>query len=395
MPQAETYDAIVVGAGPAGSTAATVLARHGRRVLMVDRAPFPRDKTCGDGIPPGTVGILQDLGLEAALHAADFHAIDTLRLVSARGRDWRLRFRPRRANSGFYVARRVQFDDILFQHALACGAAFEQANVRAPWFEDDRVAGVRMEVGGVERDVRARVVIGADGATSAIARALLPERPPESQRAVAIRAYLEHFEALPHTVEFHFGAHFAPGYAWVFPLGDDSANVGVVVRTDRFKRRGASIEQLLREFIESKEMRSRRSSWSNLDGVATWQLPLAVPRKTQRAFDGAVLAGDAARLVDALTGEGIHNAVVSGKLAADAVIRALDAGNDVSRTSLAEYEEELERELGRLAKRSYRFQKYVTAFPPVLESFFVVAGVFRNAVTRWLDRTSTDFRVAE
>ncbi len=389
----ELYDVIVAGAGPAGSTAATVLAQNGRRVLMIDRAPFPRDKTCGDGIPPGTVGILQDLGLEAALHAADFQPIDTLRLVSARGRDWSLCFKPRRASAGFFIARRVQFDDILFQHALACGASFQQGNVRAPLLENGRVTGVRMDADGVERDMRAHVVIGADGATSAIARALLQEKPPESQRAVAIRAYLEHFEAFPHTVEFHFGAHFAPGYAWVFPLGNDSANVGVVVRTDRFKRRGASIEDLLREFIESKEMRARRSSWRNLSGMATWQLPLAIPCKTPRAFDGAVLAGDAARLVDALTGEGIHNAVVSGKLAADAVIRALDAG-DVSQASLAGYEEMLEEELGRLAKRSYRFQKYVTAFPLVLESFFVVAGTFRNSVTRWLDRTSTDFRVA-
>ncbi|HEU4929193.1 MAG TPA: geranylgeranyl reductase family protein [Candidatus Krumholzibacteria bacterium] len=387
-------DVIIVGAGPAGSTAAIVLARAGRRVLMLDRAAFPRDKPCGDGIPPGTVGILHDLGLKDALRAADFQPIDTLRLVSARGRDWRLRFTPRREGAGFFIARRVQFDDLLFRHALACGTSFQQANVRAPLFDNGHVVGVRADVDGVERELRARVVVGADGATSAMARALLPAKPPERHRAVAIRAYLERFDALPHTVEFHFGARFAPGYAWVFPLGDDSANVGVVVRTDRFKRRGASIEQLLREFIESKEMRARRSSWSNLGGIATWQLPLAVPHSTPRAFDGAVLVGDAARLVDALTGEGIHNAVMSGKLAADAVAQALDAG-DVSRVWLSAYERRLEDELGALTKRSYRCQKYVTAFPLALESLFVLAGTFRESVMRWLDRASTDFRVAE
>ncbi len=387
-------DVIVVGAGPAGSTAATVLARRDRDVLLLDRASFPRDKVCGDGIPPGTVAILNDLGMAESLRGAGFHPIDTLRLVSARGRDWRLRFKPRKSGAAFVIAPRLRFDELLRAHAIASGASFQLAQVRAPLVEDGRVTGVRAEIDGVEHDLRARVVIGADGATSAIARALLPDKPPEQHRAVAIRAYLDGFEALPRTVEFHFGARFAPGYAWVFPLGDRSANVGVIVRTDRFKRRGVAIGALLREFVDGAELRRRGARVEVLHDVATWQLPLAAPVRTPRAFDGAVLAGDAARLVDALTGEGIHGAVVSGQLAAEAVDGALRAG-DVSRTSLASYDARLEQELGRFVRRSYRCQKYITAFPPVLEVLFVLAGVYRGRVTRWLDRVSTDFQVAE
>jgi digeranylgeranylglycerophospholipid reductase len=180
----------------------------------------------------------------------------------------------------------------------------------------------------------------------------------------------------------------------VFPLGETSANVGVIVRTDRFKRRGTSIESLLHGFLVSGDLRRRGAKLDFVRDVATWQLPLAVPARTRRAFDGALLVGDAARLVDALTGEGIHNAVVSAALAADVVDRALAAG-DASYASLAVYENRLERELGRSIRRSYRSQKYVTAYPPALEALFVVAGACRGRVTRWLDRTSTDFRVAE
>ncbi|HXV13255.1 MAG TPA: NAD(P)/FAD-dependent oxidoreductase [Candidatus Krumholzibacteria bacterium] len=388
-------DVIVVGAGPAGSTAASVLARRGRDVLLVDRAEFPRDKVCGDGIPPGTVGILNELGMAESLRAAGFQPIDSLRLVSARGRDWRLRFRPRHPGADFFIAPRLRFDDLLRSHAVANGASFQTAHVRAPLVESGRVVGVRAESEGVERELRARIVIGADGATSAIARSLVPDKPPEAHRAVAIRAYLDDFDALPRTVEFHFGARFAPGYAWVFPLGERRANVGVIVRTDRFKRRGLTIESLLREFIEGTELRARGARFDSLREVATWQLSLAAPDRVPRAFDGALLAGDAARLVDALTGEGIHNAVVSGKLAGEAADRALASGH-ASRAALsADYEARLEAELGRLVRRSYRYQKYITAYPPVLEAMFVLAGAFRVRVIRWLDRVSTDFRVAE
>ena len=183
------HDVIIVGSGPAGSTAATALARRGRDVLLLDRAAFPRDKACGDGIPPGTVGILHDLGMAETLRAADFHRIDALRLVSARGRDWRLDFTPRRDGADFFIAPRVRFDEVLRRHAIASGARFQRAQVRAPLLENGRVVGVRAEIDGVENEIAARVVIGADGATSAIARALVPEKPPESHRAVAIQLW--------------------------------------------------------------------------------------------------------------------------------------------------------------------------------------------------------------
>ncbi|HET6347827.1 MAG TPA: FAD-dependent oxidoreductase, partial [Candidatus Krumholzibacteria bacterium] len=95
------HDVIVVGAGPAGSAAAAALARRGRDVLMLDRAEFPRDKPCGDGIPPGTIGLLHDLGLRDELDAAGFTTVRAVRLVSGRGRDFSIDFDPRREDTRF------------------------------------------------------------------------------------------------------------------------------------------------------------------------------------------------------------------------------------------------------------------------------------------------------
>jgi flavin-dependent dehydrogenase len=310
--------------------------------------------------------------------------------VSARGREWSARFASRLDGAVFYVAPRARLDDLILRHALSSGAVFRRAAVRAPILENGRVVGVRAEVDGREEEISARIVIGADGATSAIARALAPGRPPEAQRGVAIRAYLEGIETFPDAVEFHFCSRYAPGYGWVFPLGAATANVGVIMRTDRFKRGAAQLEELLDDFLARRDVRRRLHTGWRVRDAATWQLPYAGRRGVSRVFDGALLAGDAARLVDALTGEGIHNAVASGVAAAAVAHDALARG-DTSAAGLREYDRRCERELDALARRSYAIQKYVTAFPPVLEALFIFAGLAGSRVGRWVNRHSTDF----
>lgn len=383
---------IVVGAGPGGSTAAAALARRGRDVLLLDRAVFPRDKTCGDGVPPGTVRILNELGAGEALRAASFQTIDGIRIVSARGREWSTRFRSRIDNAAFYIAPRSRFDDLVRRHAVACGARFLRANVLGPWIDGGRVVGVHAQVDGVERIIGARVVVGADGATSAVARGLVRGKSPAVDRGVAIRAYMDGIQTIPETVEFHFSAPYAPGYAWVFPLGPETANVGVIMRADRFKRGGRKLRELLDHFLAQADLRRRVLRRAEVRDIATWQLPYDSPRRSRRAFDGALLVGDAASMVDSLTGEGIHNAVASGAIAAEVADEALAHG-DTSLAALAPYERRCDDVLGPLFRRSRIAQRYVAAFPPVLEALFVLVGMSPERVNRWINRRSSDFVV--
>ena len=381
------HDAIVVGAGPAGSTAAASLARRGRDVVLVDRAEFPRDKPCGDGIPPGTVGILHDLGLRDGLGAAGFARVRVIRLVSARGRDFTVPFDPRREGAQFLIAPRIEFDDLLRRHAIASGARFEKANVRAALVENGRVCGVEVEAG----PIRARHVIAADGATSILGRGMA-KQARESERGVAIRAYLDGIDTRSFAAEFHFQSVLAPGYAWVFPLGTDRANVGVIMRTDRFKRCGATLQELLQRFLDTPDVKKRIAAGARLHDAATWQLPYATPASSRRSVNGVLFVGDAGRFIDAMTGEGIHHAVTTAAIAADVVDEALRDPQHADDT-IATYDARCEQAIGGLVRRSYRAQKYVAAHPALLEALFIGARASRGQVVSWINKVSTDFLV--
>jgi flavin-dependent dehydrogenase len=208
-----------------------------------------------------------------------------------------------------------------------------------------------------------------------------------------MRAYLDGVEVLPHTVEFYFHRRFLPGYAWVFPLGEGRANVGVILRADRFQGGGATLGDLLDEFLAMPAVRERMRTRVQTSS-ATWQLPYAVEPPPRRVFDGALLVGDAGRFVDSLTGEGIHNAVQTALIAADVVDGALARG-DTSRAALGDFDGRCRQVLGAMIARSYACHRRIAGSAPVLESLFVAAGVGRTAVRSWLNRASTDFVIHE
>lgn len=392
MASAGERDVIVVGAGPSGSAAAARLAQFGHDVLLVDRHAFPRDKTCGDGIPPGTMEILGNLGMAAALRDAAFYHINGIRLGSPWGRTWRTSFAPRRSDGEFVIAPRVRFDALIQSHAVASGAEFQRANVTALVRDGSRVIGVRASVDGVSREIPARVVIGADGATSIVGRELRPTKQPLCDRGVAIRAYAEGLDTIPHTVEFYFERWCRPGYAWVFPLGDATANVGVIMRSDRYRDCGRNLRALLDHFLAGPGLASRLAQDWRLRDVASWQVACASGPVGPRAFDGALLIGDAGRWVDALTGEGIHNALVSSQIAADVVHDALLAGV-TSSAALRAYETRCDAALGKLVRRSARGQRWIADVPPVLELLFIMAHAGGRRFQTLLNRWSSDFVV--
>jgi menaquinone-9 beta-reductase len=220
----ERADVAVIGAGPAGSVAALVLARAGARVALVDKAAFPRDKACGDLIGPRGVQMLDDLGVGLA----GTERVGDMRVVGPTGRSVRLPCRPGRTYPGHGVALpRFVLDEALRGAALDAGCIARTARAGAPVLHDGRLAGFELSDG---TRLLADAVIGADGATSRVAAAagLVDER--RVLWGFALRAYLDAPVDLP-TIVLWDEARWRgfPGYGWVFPGPGQQANLGVGV----------------------------------------------------------------------------------------------------------------------------------------------------------------------
>ncbi len=312
------YDTIVSGAGPAGSTAARLLAHRGARVLLLDRARFPRDKPCGGGVTL-QAGRAVDLDLSPVIERTVYGVRASFRLA-----------RPFERSSSeplTHMTQRCRLDTYLAEQAAAAGAEFRDGlPARELEVTHD---GVIVRANG--DSYRARTLVGADGANGTVARAL--GLSPAAEAAVALEGNIPAGEPLAarweRTVALDVGGT-PGGYGWLFPKGDH-LNVGV--------GGWRWIAPTLRERL-SALCRHLELDESRLFGLRGYHLPMRAPG-APIVRGPALLAGDAAGLLDPLSGEGIHAAFVSGRLAAEAVAAYL-AGEA---TDLSGYESAVEREL--------------------------------------------------
>jgi geranylgeranyl reductase family protein len=358
----EEREIVIVGAGPSGSAAAAALTQKGHDVLLLDRKAFPRDKACGDGIPAGAIEMLYSLGMEERIREANFYAVDKLLLSSPNEHVLEANLKPGdKYGAESYVVPRLKFDALIQEHAIDSGVEFRQAQVKEPIIEDGRVVGVRAKDNGSVKEIGAKVVIGADGVTSVIARGVRPDKHQNKHRAVALRAYIEDIEELPREVEFYLYKGILPGYAWIFPIGEGRANIGLGMRLDKFRKRDQSLEEMLGVFLEMPQISRRLRNGGQLQDIAVWQLNFG-SQDMRRAYDGALLIGDAAGLINPLTGGGIHNGLQSARLASELVSQAISEG-DTSLATLRPFDAQCNSAMRHSMRRSYLIQRTLLYFP--------------------------------
>jgi geranylgeranyl reductase family protein len=340
-------DVLVVGAGPGGAAAAYHLARHGVDVLAVDKARFPREKVCGDGLTPRGVRAIQRMGVDPT--EAGFVRIDGLRVYGPTvtlDLPW-----PRLASlPDFGVVRtRHDLDHLLAQRAVKAGATlWEGTEAVGPVVDDGWVVGARVQREGEEPEtIRARYVLASDGASSRFAQKAGVRRDPARPLGVAARRYYRSPRAQGSWFESWFdlweNGVILPGYGWIFPVGDGILNVGAGLLNTTTYFKDISPRKMLDVFERSLPQDWGIAEDNAAGDLLSGPLPMGMNRRPL-AMPGLLVVGDAGGMVNPFTGEGIAYAAESAEVAADLIHGALSAG----RPGLAHvYPLELKRRYGR------------------------------------------------
>jgi geranylgeranyl reductase family protein len=323
-------DVVIVGAGPAGAACAIAAADRGLSVVCCDKAAFPRDKTCGDGLTTAALRSLERLGVSREALAPSWAVVDETVVVSPSGRRVAL---PMPATGTYSV---------VVPRAALDAALAKIAGQRVELRERAAVTDVVMDSDGAKvgladgTTIEARFVVAADGHWSTVRRLVAPSAQPDLGEWHAARQYFEGVR--DRRLWIVFERDLLPGYAWVFPLPGNRANVGFgVLRSDG--RSGRQLKQLWNDLLTRPSMAAILGDAVAVDSVRAWPIPTRYEPEALSA--GRVLfAGDAAGVVDPMTGEGIAQAIETGELAADAIARTpaddADAAGSHYRASVEE-----------------------------------------------------------
>ncbi len=370
-PQTENCaDVIIVGAGPAGATTATYLARAGVDVLLLEKSTFPREKVCGDGLTPR--GVKQLLALGVDVSGPEWVKNKGLRVVGGNVSlelPW-----PELTNFPNYglVRTRLDFDEMLATMAVKAGARMRQAtNVGLPIIDEKtgRITGVNAKTADGPATFHAPLVIAADGVSARVALGMGLEKSEKRPIGVAVRRY---YKSEVRTHDDYLESHLElwdrsdaknpllmPGYGWIFGMGDGTVNVGLGVLNSSKAFGRTDYRSLLKTWMAGTPQEWQLNEDTAMGGILGAALPMGFNR-TPHYRDGLLLVGDAGGAVNPFNGEGIAYAMESAAMAAEAVLQALGRPEGAAREhALAGYPVAMSDHLGSYYRLGNVFSKLI------------------------------------
>ena len=368
----KNYDVAIIGAGPAGTSCALALRNSGLKVALIDKSTFPRDKTCGDAIPGPSLKFLKELRKEFKLELQDFeekHQIKSSVLYMPNGESLQIDW-----VTDAYNSQRIHFDDLLLQQV--------KKHAKVAVYEGIKIKTIKREAQKIyiqSRDLQFSIicdmVIGCDGANSTVSRSLGAPPPDQLSGSVALSARYENVKASNEANEFYLLKNF-PGYFWIFPLGKNNYNVGFGTTKPSYTK-SVNLRKYFQEIITTDPVLSKKFADAKVHSeLKGFKLPIG-GKKINISGERFLLTGDAANLIDPLSGHGIDKAIKSGMLAAQQIEKCFQQKNFTSAFNtrydaavFSIYQKEL--------RRNFYLMKIMIHFPFLLRMVFPILKYNKN-----------------
>jgi geranylgeranyl reductase family protein len=372
-------DIVIAGAGPAGITTSLFLCKEKIPHVLLEKEKFPRDKICGDALSGKVIDVLKKLDENLAEKIneknAEFLGSYGVKFVAPNGSFVDIPFSTdltKLKSAPGFISKRIHFDHHLFKeidHSFA--TVIEHADVKEVKRDGQKIRLTYLQ-NGIENEISCRLIVGAEGDRSMVARNLSSVKKESEHYCAGLRAYYKGVKNFhqQNFIELHFLKELLPGYLWIFPLPNGEANVGVGMLSSVVSEKKINLRQLMLDLIKSYAPISERFESAELIGdIKGWGLPLGT-KKRKISGDNFLLVGDAAALIDPFTGEGIGNGMISGMMAAKQIKQAL-ASDRFDKSFLSAYDKKtydaLWSEL-KLSRKLQSFAKYEWPFNMVVNN---------------------------
>ncbi|HNW97782.1 MAG TPA: geranylgeranyl reductase family protein [Bacteroidales bacterium] len=382
MNSEKIFDVIIAGAGPAGSACALCLAESGLNVALLDKSTFPRKKICGDAL---SIDVSKQLPLISKILSEKFEALKEkspskgVRIIGPSGEQ--LEFETIHNNSIVYVVKRQVFDKLLND------CIHETPSIK--YFNNCKVESVKQEPENITISTssgifKSKILVGADGANSVVSHFVTEHHKSKKHLCVGIRAYYGNVEGMHHDghLELHFYKNILPCYLWIFPMQNKCANVGLGLMYSDILKSKQSLKKIMLDIIHEHPNVSPRFRNARLeDKIEAWPIPMAMDKKNISG-ERILLTGDAAGLIDPFTGEGVGNALRSGRIAAEHILKCFTE-NNFSSAFNKNYDKEIYRRMWNELRISKSTQK-ILKFPKLID--FIIHKANNNTSFRNLLR---------
>ena len=351
MKNKQFFDVVIIGAGPSGSNAAISYKKLNPdlKIALVDKAIFPRDKSCGDAFGPGVISALKRFGNEHILEDEPEVVSTTLFGPKNIGIQNYIPEVKNKEDSIVYVIPRLDLDNRILNLAKEEEVETFEGYRFSKFFNNEESVSVEIENEAKEKYIlEAKLLVGADGANSRVRKSLNLKQNSDWNKAIAIRAYIDSPNYLEifkeRTLMFEINVSAIKGYAWAFPSKGDLLNIGIGVPLSVFKKEKMDIKNLLDEFVKTLE--GRGVIVENLRMEKSFMLPFASSRP-KLGHNRVALIGDAGSMINPMSGEGIFYGMEAGFLLANETHQLINEGGSVLNKGITKYEKVFNKRFGK------------------------------------------------